>query len=1001
MIRFVYPNVRDGKFIGCGRLAAFADGGLPDGYELHYDPDLAISQVIEAALLLDPESAKARQNIYESRDDPQQHYFGHSLDLAYLLTLISRSGTLRLELPQGDIWCTGQIELAGREPVLKAVSTNEFLTKLEAFWSDKNPDLLFIVPDANIEQDQPLVQSLREVEDLSVISLDAFSAQDLTERKTILKVRRYELPALVDALFVEPNHANIEPYRGLSPFQEEDEKFFFGRAQYITQLVAAVRQQPFVAVIGASGSGKSSVIYAGLIPHLRRRDDWLIMSFHPGKHPLHSLSSALIPLLDPNLTKRAKLVESKAMAEDFRMSRLSVNDVVENILHESSCSRLLVFVDQFEELYTYERSHDPNEQRRFLDGLLQICEIFKTSQVSVVLTMRADFLGKALVDRPFADRLQQAALMLGPLNQAELRETIKKPAEFFGVAIEEGLTDRILEVVSDEPGYLPLLEFALTELWQRRTNNTLTHAAYREIGGVEQALARYADRAYAELSAEEQQQTKRILTQLVHPGQGTEDTRRVALGSEIGEVHWELVKKLADERLVVTRGGPTAEKEVELVHEALITGWQRLQEWINADREFLMWRERLRAAIQQWEHVNRDKDALLRGVRLAETEEQFQEQRENLSQQEKTYIEASINQREQERAASEQVRKERERLQQRVARNLKIFLVSALALLALAGWQWWRAERNAELSKQVAEQSEQVAEQSRQASDYLNTGINFLNRSQYPEALEYFEKALRINQKIVYPRGEADTLSSIGDVYNNLYQYEKALEYYSQTLEIHRDINDKSGAKNALHDIGGIYTNLGKYQQALEYFEQALTITRETNNRQGIITTLVNIGVVYAYLGQRQQALQYSEQALTMARELNSRSLEGSLLSYIGDVHQILKQYKEALPYYEQALAINREIGDRDGESNILSDIGNVHQILKQYKEALPYYEQALTINREIGDRRGERKILINIRDVYVELGNFSKVSEYQEKAWKLELEPSRHWKIIEVGSPM
>jgi hypothetical protein len=271
-------------------------------------------------------------------------------------------------------------------------------------------------------------------------------------------------------------------------------------------------------------------------------------------------------------------------------------------------------------------------------------------KLGLILTLRADFMGQALTDRPFADALQEADVKLGPMTRAELGRAIESPAAKKNVVYEAGLVDRILDDVGDEPGNLPLLEFALTLLWERRTGRRLTHAAYEAIGRVEGSLARYADEIYEQLTAEEQRLAKRVFTQMVRPGEGTEDTRRLATRIELGYEEWELAQQLADARLVVTGRTAGGEETVEVVHEALIRGWGRLREWMNSERNFRAWQERLRAAMRQWVDSGQDEGALLRGVPLGEAEEWLTSKGRDISAAERSYIDASISLRERQAA---------------------------------------------------------------------------------------------------------------------------------------------------------------------------------------------------------------------------------------------------------------------------------------------------------------------------------------------------------------
>lgn len=339
------------------------------------------------------------------------------------------------------------------------------------------------------------------------------------------------------------------PYRGLFAFREEDAPFFFGREAFTNQLAAAINKKQLVAVIGASGSGKSSVVFAGLIPKLKssgtgilpvsviEKENWLIISHRPGDRPFFSLATALIPQLEPHLSETDQLVESNKLAAALDSQDLRLSDVIDRILRKHSHrSQLLLAIDQFEEVYTL--CHNHRESQRWLDSLL--AAIQGISQLTIVLTLRADFLGQALSYRPLADALQDADVKLGPMNREELNRAISQPAQKIGMLIEEGLTERILDAVEEAPGNLPLLEFALTLLWEKPRNGRLNHAAYKEIGGVESALALHAQEVYDKLNPTEKRIAKRIFLELTQLGAGTEDTRRQVLkkdllgGSETG-----------------------------------------------------------------------------------------------------------------------------------------------------------------------------------------------------------------------------------------------------------------------------------------------------------------------------------------------------------------------------------------------------------------------------------------------------------------------------------
>ncbi len=435
------------------------------------------------------------------------------------------------------------------------------------------------------------------------------------------------------------------PYRGLAAFRDEDAPFFFGRETLIGQLSEAVSQHTLVHVlVGASGSGKSSVVYAGLLPRLRADDNWLVATARPGGQPFQATAASLVTLLEPDLSEADRLIETQKLGHALTQREVTLESIARRALEKNGeTGRLLLLLDQFEELYTL--CSDDRLRRRFLDELLAAVESSARQQSAplvLLLTLRADFMGQALSHRPFADALQDASFMIGPMTAEELQQAIEKPAELQGAAFEDGLVERILKDVGKEPGHLPLLQFALTLLWEQQKDGWLTHAHYEEIGQVEGALARYADNVMKELEENEAGQARQIFVQLVRPGQGTEDTRRVATRSELGDDHWDLVRHLADRRLVVTgRDEGTDQETAEIVHEALIQRWVLLREWMAEDRVFRTWQERLRAGLQGWKASGEDEGALLRGVPLAEAEDWLDGRAEQLSDAEREYIETS------------------------------------------------------------------------------------------------------------------------------------------------------------------------------------------------------------------------------------------------------------------------------------------------------------------------------------------------------------------------
>ncbi|BAZ08972.1 WD-repeat protein [Calothrix sp. NIES-4071] len=404
------------------------------------------------------------------------------------------------------------------------------------------------------------------------------------------------------------------PYQSLSAFKEEDTDFFFGREQFVNELLASVQTQSFIPIVGASGSGKSSIVFAGLVPRLRQLGNIEIISFRPGNNPLGNLAVAL--------------------NHDYSRLTQFTNNRDDNAKH------LVLIADQFEELYTLA----PLELRQpFLDAL--IYAINHAPKFTLILTLRSNFYGHALSYRPFSDALQQKTYNLAPLNREELRCVIEKPAQKMKVELEKGLTETLIKDLGNELGRLPLLELTLTKLWQKQKKWFLTHEAYQKIGGLQTVLVNYADTVLDKLSQYDKKRAEKIFIQLVRPGEDTEDTRRVATKKDVGERNWDLVQQLADARLLVTNRVETCkgiEETVEIIHEALIKEWGTLHQWIQNNRQFRTWQERLRGAIWQWQEMQQDKEALLRGALLLKAEEKLKERPDDLTQYEQDYIQQSI-----------------------------------------------------------------------------------------------------------------------------------------------------------------------------------------------------------------------------------------------------------------------------------------------------------------------------------------------------------------------
>lgn len=453
--------------------------------------------------------------------------------------------------------------------------------------------------------------------------------------------------------------ATLCPYRGLLYFREEDAPFFFGREAASGQLHAALRSRQLVAVVGASGCGKSSVVRAGLVPLLRRDRDvtWEVLTLFPGDDPLRALAAAFLPSLEPEMTETDRLIEANKLVAAVGTGGVSLRDVAKRALaKQRGTDRVLLVVDQWEELYTLTPEDEP--RRRFTDALLDAA---RHDAISVVLTLRGDFVGRALAYRPLSDQLQDAQVNVGPMNRAELEQAVLRPAQKLGLELEPGLAERILEDAGEEPGNLPLLEFVLKRLWDERRGGALTHEAYDAMGGLQGAVAAKADEVFHRMSAVEQEVAKRVFLQVVRPGERGEDTRRRARLAEIGEASRAVIQELVDERLLVTAREVGDEETLEVSHEALIRHWGRLRGWVNEDREFLLWHERFRGLFGEWRRNPTDEATLLRGSLLAEARRWLSLRGDALTPEEREFATGSGE------AQDEEARQERERVERELA----------------------------------------------------------------------------------------------------------------------------------------------------------------------------------------------------------------------------------------------------------------------------------------------------------------------------------------------
>ncbi len=469
------------------------------------------------------------------------------------------------------------------------------------------------------------------------------------------------------------------PYKGLHPFYENDAPHFFGRAALIQRLLAHFTSSPlhpltlsrFLAIVGPSGSGKSSVAYAGLIPALRQgaapgSDQWLIAHMMPGKYPLEELEAALLRVADAPPADLLSLLQS----DERGLLR-----ALKQLLPPSG--ELFLFVDQFEELFTLTETAVGAHFLR----LLQTALADPRSQLRLTIALRADFYDRPLNDPDWGVWLREETELALPLAPAELEQAISEPARQAGVALEPGLAATLLTDINHQPGALPLLQYTLTELFDERDCRTLTQSAYQQIGGVTGAIASRAETLYAQLDAAEQTAAQSLFLHLAAFGDGDEPTRRRVAQTELSAMMGRVAELFGRYRLLsFDRDPATGAPTVEIAHEALLTHWPRLRRWLENGRDDVRQQRQLARAAAEWQTADVEASFLLRGNRLAQIETWAEQTALRLTDTERHYLDASLAA----RAAQKTAESERQARETALEQRSRTFLRSLVAVLLVA-----------------------------------------------------------------------------------------------------------------------------------------------------------------------------------------------------------------------------------------------------------------------------------------------------------------------------
>jgi tetratricopeptide (TPR) repeat protein/energy-coupling factor transporter ATP-binding protein EcfA2 len=741
------------------------------------------------------------------------------------------------------------------------------------------------------------------------------------------------------------------PYRGLASFDSQDSSFFFGRDSEISQLIRDLVHNRFVAVVGASGCGKSSLVSAGIWTETASKrlqkenyppiSDWHILRIRTGPEPLELMASALASELP--MTRREDL-NSREFVDTMRHSGEGLRSTIASVFSNDD-RPVLIIVDQFEELFTFTKDSTNNvsDTGRFIDNLLDIVRS-KDSRLYLIVTLRSDFLDRCFAYRGLLQLLQNHMLLLGNLSRESLREAILLPAQRVGALFEKGLLEIILRDSAKQPASLPLIQQSLKELWDRRKGPWLTVEAYEEIGGVSGCLERRAEGTFQSLTLEQRSIARSVFGRLINVREENTVSRRRVVRTELypeGQPRKDIdqvILELSTAMLIVC-----TDQTVEIAHEALIYAWPRLRYWLNEDREFLLWRERLGTLLTEWERAQESGDALLRGPLLIEAQKWFDQRSQDLTDQEWKFISASLEERE--RLAREE--KERQQRELEAAQRL----ARAEALRAKDAEERRReqveaAQKLAEEQKRRAELSEQREKEQKEASKKLRRRaiavagaaiaaiillvISVVQWRTSVSARAGAEKARAAAEKarsLLVNAG--DLLRAQGDLTGALRNYRDSLAIAEKLAT--QDPNNtgwQSDLSSSYERLGDVLLAQGDLAGALKRYRESLVI------RQNLAT--------------------HAPTSADWQRDLSfSYNKIGDALSGQGDLSGALKSYRDSLAIAEKL--VRQDPTNAGWQSDLsfsynkigdaLSGQGDLSGALKSYRDSLAIAEKLVHLD--------------------------------------------------------
>ena len=785
---------------------------------------------------------------------------------------------------------------------------------------------------------------------------------DLLATRTWIDLRTGDYDEGVDCLVAaldgrSPGPRKVErlvcPYRGLRVFDELDAPLFFGRESALASCLARIGGEPrLLTLVGASGTGKSSLLLAGILPAVRTGEvdghyDWQVVRLRPGSRPLHQLAVRLTALTSTSAR------EVEPLCDSLWKSTATLSDQIDLIFAASPEVRILVAVDQLEEVFTQTESE--KERRAFLENLVYAAAV-PDGRVQVVATLRADFFGHALrMSRSVAAAIAESQETLLPMSRQELHEAIVRPAG--SLRFDDGLVDTLVNEVADQPGNLPLLQFVLEALWEKRNGNHITWRSYEGVGQLRGAITKHAEAAFLQLSADGCETLVRLLVRrLVCPGEGEQDTRRRARPDELSDLAPGMDGVVDD--LVAARLLTAGEEGVELAHEALLYEWPRLRAWILEDREALRVQHDVTAATSLWSQASRMQEDLWRGARLARALELDREGRLSVDGTEVEFLQASRGHEEHLRARREQEERRRQELEtvreRMVAQRrslsaalLALTLVLVLAVVAVA------LERRASIAENRANRE---AEAANRVADFLVGIFDASNpseaRGESTTAREILDRgASSIADGLEdQPEIRARLIATMGEVYGSLGLYAEAATLLKNALAIQRDAlgDTHPDTLASIHRLGAVLSDWGPPEVAEDHLREAVRGRRQVlgEDHADTLESLDELGSVLVRLGDFDEAEVYVRRALEGRRQaLGSDSPETlSSLNSLGVLLIGRGEFEAAKPYFVETLELSRRVlGDdhpqtlrsADNLGGLLLELGDLHGAKARFASVL------------------------------------------------------------------